>query len=383
MPLDRGESDAGVPAWSRGVTAARAWAIVLVVALHAAIPYAVDDVPGLKWHVREPAGHGFDALFWWCYAYATPLFSVLAGFLAAGSLERRGARAFARERVRRLGLPLIVGVVVVLPLAYPVWLRGWTLRGLASPVHLLMGNFAPGAERALWGLGHLWYLEYLLVLCLAWAAWGWARPRLLKPNEEDGSGGHSRAGGVLAMGMIATGALVTAWPGVLLDFRNLFWPDPPKLAYHAVFFVVGAGLWRWRDDAARLTRHRWLWLVAGAGAYFAILAVIRAGRGGLEPWLGLWASLATWGSILWALGAGVHLPARALRLLEPLSRASLTIYVAHLPVLALVQLLLVGVGVSAWVKWGAGVVVTLGVCGFIARWLGPRNSVHRRETPAT
>ena len=42
-----------------------------------------------------------------------PLFFLLAGWSAASSLELRGTRVFLRERLHRLGVPLVAGCVLL------------------------------------------------------------------------------------------------------------------------------------------------------------------------------------------------------------------------------------------------------------------------------
>lgn len=340
--------------WSRAVSCARAAAIVMVVVLHAAIPYAVAELPNLKWHVREPGGRVFDVIFWACYACATPLFSALAGFLGAGSVDRHGAAPWARQRAVRLGLPLVAGTILVLPLMYLVWLQGWAARGLAHPDHLLMGNFAPGLERALWGLGHLWYLQYVLLLSLGYGllrrAWG----------SGDSADERTRPGVALGAGTLLSALILMLEPGVMLDFRNSFAPDLPKLAYHGVFFGVGAAFWPHRDGSARAKTCGWVALPVAAVSLWLLIARVDAGRGGWEPWLGVVGSIYAWSAIAGVVWLGLVL--RTGRVIRAISGASFTAYILHLPVLAAVQLVLMGVGVSPWLKFGSGVGVTLGVC---------------------
>lgn len=340
--------------WSRAASFARAAAIVMVVVLHAAIPYAVAELPNLRWHVREPGGRVFDVIFWACYACATPLFSALAGFLAAGSVDRHGAVPWARQRAVRLGLPLGAGTTVVLPLMYLVWLQGWTARGLAQPDHLLLGNFAPGLERALWGLGHLWYLEYVLVLSLGYG--------LLRRacGSDEAAGTRPHPGVALGAGTLLTALVLMIEPGVMLDFRNAFVPDVLKLAYHGVFFGVGAALWAHRDEAAQARACGWVALPIAAVSLWLLAARVAAGRGGWEPWLGVVGSAYAWSAIAGVVWLGLVL--RTGRVTRAVSGASFTAYILHLPVLAAVQLALMGVGVNPWLKFGAGVGVTLGVC---------------------
>src|SRR5262245_54641229 len=52
-----------------------------------------------------------------------PLFFLLAGWSAASSLDTRGSRGFVAERLRRLGIPLLAGCVLLAPAIKYVELR--------------------------------------------------------------------------------------------------------------------------------------------------------------------------------------------------------------------------------------------------------------------
>jgi peptidoglycan/LPS O-acetylase OafA/YrhL len=94
-----------------------------------------------------------------------PLLMLLGGWSSWYALERRSARRFADERIRRLGVPLVLGtLVLVLP---QVWLeRRW--RGqfhgsiLAFVPHFFEGVYPSG--NLSWH--HLWFLAHLLVYSL-------------------------------------------------------------------------------------------------------------------------------------------------------------------------------------------------------------------------
>ncbi|MEY3230979.1 MAG: hypothetical protein RL689_1068, partial [Planctomycetota bacterium] len=90
------------------------------VALHALIPYMEQPVPHLLWPVREPGGHAFDAMYWWIHGFRVQLFFLISGVLAAASMAKVGPATFARQRLGRLGVPLVAAsVVVVAGMMYP------------------------------------------------------------------------------------------------------------------------------------------------------------------------------------------------------------------------------------------------------------------------
>ena len=167
--------------------------------------------------------------------------TVAAGFVAMRALERKGVKAFLNERRRRLGGALLLGVAVILPVMYFIWAWGWTLRGWASWANVADVRFGPAVQPNLYGLGHLWYLEYLLLYSLI-AAVLWktmfvkvpqsAARILVRPVERV----------ALALGVLAP--VLTLWPSCVVSFHNGFIPEPGQFIKYFLFFVWGMMLAR-------------------------------------------------------------------------------------------------------------------------------------------
>lgn len=104
---------------------------------------------------------------------AMPLLFAIAGIGAWHSVRSRGAGRFVRERLLRIGVPLLVGLVVLLP--FPQFLRAraegaWTGSYLEFwprffDVRLEPGDFPFLLDGEHFETGHLWFL----VLLLTWA----------------------------------------------------------------------------------------------------------------------------------------------------------------------------------------------------------------------
>jgi hypothetical protein len=171
----------------------RAAGTCIVVALHGLVAYTFFVVPGLLWSVRErgwgPAGStrvqtlasgeswAIDGALWLLRACGVPMMALIAGWFAAKSLKSREPGAFVRERARRLGVPLLVGGAMVLPVMYLVWAVGWIAQGEAEWSHIAHVRFARHLQPQLYGLAHLWFVSYLLSYCVVLAGvwWAWAR----------------------------------------------------------------------------------------------------------------------------------------------------------------------------------------------------------------
>src|SRR5262245_53701393 len=55
------------------------------------------------------------SIFWTIHVFRLPLFFLVAGFFAALMLDRRGTAALVRNRGIRIGIPFVVGVLLVVP----------------------------------------------------------------------------------------------------------------------------------------------------------------------------------------------------------------------------------------------------------------------------
>jgi hypothetical protein len=98
--------------------ALRAVAMLLGIALHATLSFfpafwVVSD------RRQEP---GFGVLFSAVHGFRMPIFFVMSGFFSAMLMSRRGRGALVKHRFRRVFLPLLLGMVTIVPLTN--WISG-------------------------------------------------------------------------------------------------------------------------------------------------------------------------------------------------------------------------------------------------------------------
>lgn len=103
------------------------------------------------------------------------VFFFIAGLHAPGSLQRKGAGHYSRERLVRLGLPFLVSAVLIWPLS--VWFAyraaGWHVSPWWIFVH----------RQPFLDSGALWFAEVLLIYSLAFAGWHvFVRPKPLSES---------------------------------------------------------------------------------------------------------------------------------------------------------------------------------------------------------
>lgn len=214
-------------------------AMLAVLVIHATGPYLSYPLPGLLWPVWEPAFSPafrqatgvvvLDLLFWITRSFAVPLFCFVAGVFAAKSLASSAPRPFIKARFRRLGVPLLAGTLIVLPVMYVIWASGWVRFGWAAWEHLPKGHFGPAVQPHLFGFGHLWYLWYVLLYSVLIAA-AWPGVRLVR----------SYSVGTLAPFVAILGiAVVGIFPKAVVQFTNSYIPEPGFFLYHLLFFAWG------------------------------------------------------------------------------------------------------------------------------------------------
>lgn len=344
-----------------GLESLRAWATVLVVMLHAGVPFTIAPMPGLAWPVDHTiVSPVVDAMFWAIEGAIMPLFFLLSGFGAAQSLAAKPDQ-FLASRWRRLGWPLLVGGAILLPVDFYVWLTGWALDGKLPWKKLLSLKIGKYEENLL-GMSHLWYLEYLLIFCVAL----WAGDRYLRRST--GSPPSATVGFLrrhipnIPVLFALTAAILWYAPEVVVGFQHSFFPQHAKFIYSALFFGAGVAEFH-RPMQFRL--DRW-WAFAGCIVlHLGLLPFIH--RQALEPLAGYEKLVLVVGMTTYAVVVTHALWQRAWnsRRATPaavayLSQASFWVYLVHHPMVVIWQIAL------RPLAWPAGIQFTICTLGTLA-----------------
>ncbi|RZJ07352.1 MAG: hypothetical protein EOP39_16610 [Rubrivivax sp.] len=141
--------------------AVRACALLAGILLHALMSY----MPGIRevnWPLADAStSPGLGILYFVIHLLRMTLFFVIAGFFARLLHERLGTKGFIKNRLRRIGLPLIAFMFLAMPLIVIAIIWGARQLGIKGPPKMeapfpLIGPPVP------WG--HLWFLYALLVI---------------------------------------------------------------------------------------------------------------------------------------------------------------------------------------------------------------------------
>ena len=136
--------------------ALRAFAMLLGVVLHAAIFLVWAEWPIVAKEISPELP--YDDIVYFIHGFRMPVFFLLSGFFTAMLWERRGRKALIDHRLRRVGLPLLIGAFTIIPIqiAWYIVLKGEEFTFGTGIWILALGWIT--------GLQHLWFLWILLLL---------------------------------------------------------------------------------------------------------------------------------------------------------------------------------------------------------------------------
>ncbi len=220
--------------------AMRASAMLLGVVLHAAwlyvpaqwgAPVADATSNGVTWFVT-----------YWTHVFRMQAFIFIAGFFASMVCARRGYREFLFQRLKRIGLPLLIGWVIGYPLIK--WQYNWaaTVTGADMTGTGIWERFAATFTnwetfRSGYRLIHLWFLYLLLLLYAATIACQIVVQRVVDRQ------GRMQAACAGVLTRILQSPWSVLWLAVATTLVNLppNWdvvPTPGKLTPHRTSFLT-------------------------------------------------------------------------------------------------------------------------------------------------
>jgi glucans biosynthesis protein C len=318
--------------------ALRVLAVLLLIPFHSARVFDVFD----PFYVKNPQTS--DGLSWAVVAFLNPwhmpLLFVLAGTATWLALGHRGPKAYLGERTRRLLIPFLFGILVIVP---PQGFLASRFRGSDASVGGFLGDYWT-VEGDLSGYtgsftpAHLWFIGYLFIFSLV------ALPLLARWRGRP----------------LRARWLLFAMPLVLLAANELPAPnDGPQNPWYSLALFVAGFLLVADQHAERAVQRHWRpLLLAAAATMTTVLLVSSAGiddRWG-DGWLlpagfALLEQVNTWIWVLVLLGAGRALLGAPVRGLRYAGEASFPFYVLHQTVIVAVAYVVVAWDLAVWQKF--------------------------------
>ncbi|HEY7245636.1 MAG TPA: acyltransferase [Xanthobacteraceae bacterium] len=269
----------------------RSVVILLVISFHSVLAYLSSqpastfpfDTPPYGWKafpiLDNERWFGFDLYCAFQYVFLMPFMFFLSGLFVWPSLSRKGARRYLTDRLLRLGLPFVLGVTLIMPIAhYPVY-------RVTAVDPSWSAYWAHFTALPFWPSGPLWFLWQLLVLDIAAAALYRLEPRAGELLGQVSGAAGGRPGHYFLALLIASGL---AYVPLALMFRPWEWAElgpfsfqTGRVLHYMVYFFSGVGVGALGLDRGLLRTDgmlslRWARWLGGASVAFVLWLIATA-----------------------------------------------------------------------------------------------------------
>ena len=258
----------------------RTFIILLVLLHHSVINYTYfGRGDPMRWL-------GFDLVVLFNDSFFMAFMFFISGLFVRDSLMRKGSAIFLRDRAWRLGVPYLVSVLVLMPIAYyPTFLR-YHLPGTTdfNFLHFWWRTLTVGP----WPSGPAWFLWVLLALDLIAAAVWSTAPRVIPALGQLIVAARKRP--ITAFGIFLM-VSITAYLPMHLAFGDTSWLEPgrfplpiqtSRILLYATYFFAGVGVGAISLSGGLLAENgelarRWpVWFAFALVFYAAILVLVYA-----------------------------------------------------------------------------------------------------------
>lgn len=308
-----------------------------------------------------------DLIVGWNDMFFMPLMFFISGLFVSPSIERKGVGVFLVDRARRLGIPFIIAVTLLSPLAYyPSWL-------LSDAVS--QGDFLPGFFTGIWSAGPAWFIWVLLAFCGVIAAVHRFIPNFIKMFTWSVASSRNLVFVFLVVSLLATIPLrLIVSPGAWFQLAGPLAFQTWRILLYFSWFLLGVALGgaNMERSLSRVHLRPWpLWLFLGGFAYgvHGLLEV----HGGYSANMPAWVTAVTLTTVyscsctftgLAALGLARSFFRKARPLADHLTENAYGIYIFHYAFVIWIQFCLLTQSLPASFKF----VITFSVA-LVASWL--------------
>ncbi len=287
------------------------------------------------------------------------LLFLLSGLFVWPSLARKRNWSFLRDRLVRLGVPFVFGVIFLVPLAiYP----GYRVTATDASVSAYWQHY-----RALPFLpnGQLWFLWQLLALNVVVTGLNWIAPNALKTLGQWSAAAAKRPGRYFASLVVVS---TLAYVPMALAFTPWEWSNSGPLAVqfcrpllYAIYFFAGVGIGAEGIDHSLAAvdgplPQRWAWWLAAAlGCLFLWMGLTALTMKGPAPIaIDIAADfnfvLACASGSLFLIAASLRFAAKRSPVLDSLSANAYSLYLVHYGFVVWLQYALLGAALFAVIK---------------------------------
>ena len=348
----------------------RILAALLRCVLHTLIPYMATRTG--MWPFQDSNRHVLlpDVLVFNIHSFIMEAFYFLSGYLAWQQWQRYGSVYFARERALRVALPFIIGLVLLVPLVifmFP-WGAQWEAGRFTWQPALWARDALPLIRQNLYPTAHLWFLFYLLLYYGMVLGLGKLRPLPAIPAW------------LLAAGIWLAMVFCYQWHAQWIIKNPLLTRvEGATFLYYLLFFGLG---WLLAPRGAywlqKARQYRW-WLLGGWLLLCGLAPALQLQARAVTPFECypphlLATAVASAQTLLGLAGFTglLHIPRPLTARGQWWVASSYWVYLTHMPMAMLCQLLLLPLSWPLWIKFVIALATSLGLCLFTYQWFGKK-----------
>lgn len=348
---------------------------ILVVVHHVGQPYGGSN--GFWYYISDDSFH-LGRFFSVNAGFFMSLFFLISAYFLPASFRKKGTKKFLLGRFKRLGIPLIFGFLVIMPVLMYFFYINFRPYGNISfidyffSIYLGFGEMPEGWSGPVFPdmqFGHLWFIEHLLVYALLYALLS----RLLSSTVSFSFLEKLTKAKLFAIAMVV--AIITFavrisypidhWEG-LLGFIQLEYAHLPQ---YASFFILGllAFKYQWFNQISVKLGGPWLTtgVVLAAARYFT--DIIPYSQGGYNLNGLIYSFYETF--LCFGLGFGMIFLFKVVfnntnSFLKTMADNSFAVYIFHLPMAVAIQYLFTSADMAPVLKF-----VTVSILTIIATFM--------------
>lgn len=357
--------------------------IVLLILHHLAITYGHSGM----WYYLEGRPDDLTNLVATLFtavnqAFFLGFFFMISGYFTPGSYDRKGAGPFLKDRLLRLGIPLLFYIILIDPLI---------IYGLAVNVRGFQGSLGDHLARYFNGqyvqnfslaTGPVWFVEALLIFAVMYALWRLLIKSPVTPAQGEGKAPSNIGVAGFALLLGALTFTVRIWLPVGWNFAALNLQFPYFVQYIGLF-VVGLIAYRrgWLLGISDAMGK--LWLGVAIVCIVVVLPVVFVLGGALEgnvgPFIGglhwqsfalsVWEQFVCMGMVIGLLVLFRKRYNHQGNLAKALSASAYTVFLIHAPVIVFLALALRGISLHPLLKFPLVALMAVPLCFLIANYL--------------
>jgi glucan biosynthesis protein C len=355
---------------------------VVVVLHHLAIVYgASGDFPYKEARPDELASIVLSLFTAVNAPYFMGFFFMISGYFVPGSYDRKGMGLFLKDRLLRLGIPVLFYIMVIHPLLG--YALAATVRGGAGPFWGYFVRHVSGYSDYGLGVGPMWFVVVLLIFTILYGLWRQLAKPTTNPPQGDSKAPGNVAIAVFALGLGLVTWIVRIWYPIDRWVTILLMPvEIAHLPQYIILFVIGIIAYRrnWFVGISDAVGKVWLGI---AIVCIVLLPIIFVAGGVMEGKVDLFKGGVQWQAVVTAFWEAFLCMGMVVGLLvlfrkrfnqqgtlaKAMSASAYTVYIIHQPVLIFLGLALSGIRLPHLLKFALVAPVAVALCFLLSNYI--------------